>query len=164
MSWLTRVSCLSFCCRAVPWPCTAEAMVEVAGLQPGDLVAHHSECIHVARDNSSEDRTRVRRLYSIRSQSVVGGSHTRYLGFPLSSVVGNAEEKSPRQEGTPIRIDLCLVCAKSSTHVVPASVLCALRRQRAFACVFRGAATVLDDEGYARYMKSAAAQGSGGVE
>ena len=37
------------------------AMVEVADLQPGDLVAHHSECIHSARENTSPpERRRTR--------------------------------------------------------------------------------------------------------
>ena len=36
-------------------------MVEVADLQPGDLVAHHSECIHSARENTSPpERRRTR--------------------------------------------------------------------------------------------------------
>ena len=34
-------------------------MVKVSGIRPGDLVAHHSECIHMAGNNRSDDRTRV---------------------------------------------------------------------------------------------------------
>eukprot|EP01043_Picozoa_sp_COSAG02_P059963 COSAG02_NODE_7741_length_2866_cov_1.542630_4_plen_77_part_00 len=38
---------------------SAADMVRVTGLCPGDLVAHHSECIHMAGENRSDDRTRV---------------------------------------------------------------------------------------------------------
>ena len=39
-------------------------MVKVSGLRPGDLVAHHSECIHMAGNNRSDDQTRVGYLHN----------------------------------------------------------------------------------------------------